>query len=179
MPLKINNSPSIIEPLLIALIAIAALFGSSYLALAVTVQNPLASPIPWTVAVAAGLFTFFVIKQAKGRTGSLQIDSTQKSFTLDNVSMHPYADLTYYKSGLIQTPIMKMFQSRMVITIGLDKKRSFTIMDDRSSIIGSVKNSKVELNALEELIAGSSLLEQQKASFEHWIFRARLNQRKE
>ena len=177
MPLRINNSPSVLEPIFIAIIAVTALVSSSYLALAVTMDNPLASPLPWVVAPVAVLLVYIVIKRARNRAGKLSIDVDHKLFTLDGDTFHPYADLTYYKSGLIQTPVMKMFQSRMTITVGTSKKNSYTIMDDRSSLIGSVKNSPNELDALEELINESSITDQQKASFGHWVARARLNLR--
>jgi len=173
--LRINNSPSILEPIFIALVAVTALVTSSYLALAVTMDNPLSSPLPWIVAPAAITLVYMVIKRAKKQAGTLAIDVNHKLFTLDGETFHPYTDLTYYKSGLIQTPIMKMFQSRMTITIGTSKKHSYTIMDDRSSFIGSVKNYPNELDALEELVNGSSITDQQKASFENWVARARLN----
>lgn len=177
MPLRINNSPSILEPIVIALAAMSSIIGAAYMALSVTQLHPYTSPIFWITSVVAILVTLLVILKASQRTGALNVDMDTKKFTLNsNKTLLNFTDLTYYKSTLIKPPLFN-FGSRMVITIGLSPDESFTIMDDRSSVIGTVKNSENQLDAIEELVYGSSITEQQKASFENWIFRARLNQR--
>ena len=176
MLLRINNSPSIIEPIVISFAAITAIIAATYMALEVTMANPLNSPLFWVAVAASIIVTYGVIRKASKRTGALAIDLQNKLFMINkDEQKFAFDDLVYYKSSLIKPPIFS-FGSRMVITLGLSKTQSFTIMDDRSSIIGSIKNSANQLDAIESLVNSSSITDQQKASFENWIIRARLNQ---
>jgi hypothetical protein len=175
MTLRINNSPSVIEPIVIALIAVGSITTATYMALKVTVDRPADSPIFWAITIMSILVTVLVIRRTSKTNGTLSIDVENKLFTLNaNQKMLNFSDLVYYKSTLVKPPLFN-FDSRMVIKIGLSSKESFTIMDDRSSVIGRVKNSQEQLDAIESLVYGSCITEQQKASFENWIFRARLN----
>ena len=173
MLLKIHNKPSTLEPIVLSLLSAGTLIGALWFFLDISKIPPLSSPLFWGASLLIVGVIIAVIKKRLRRDGILEINTTDETFRINGNDSAPYADLRFYSSKLIVPPFIK-FQSRMVITIGADETSTFSIMDDRASVNRTVGNSKAELDALEALIEGSSLSEEQKASFSNWLGRARL-----
>jgi hypothetical protein len=171
MKIKINNRLPVYETAGLSLVAVGAFGGAAYQVLQIQgIENPFTSPVFYILLGVALILTIVVLKKRAKDRGALTIDTDAKTFALNNSPQLDYADLATYSSKL-RTSAGRTGMSNMYITLGTEQYGSFSIMDiDRIYLLPKGR-SKEELTALEELVAGSSLTEDERKSFE--IFKDR------
>jgi hypothetical protein len=171
MKIKINNRLPVYETAGLSLVAIGAFGTAAYQILQIQgTENPFASPVFYILLVMALVLTIAVLKKRAKDRGALTIDTDTKTFALNNSPELPYSDLTTYSSK-IRTSAGRTGMSNMYIVLGTEQYGSFSIMDiDRIYLLPKGR-SKEEIKALEDLVEGSSLTEDERKSFE--IFRDR------
>lgn len=172
---KINNRLPIAETLTLSLVFLLAIGGAGYYFVQISrlSVNPLLSPIFWVVCVIAVAALVLVLRKRARDRGQLSINPTLKTFRLNNSPDLPFTQLTQYKANLASGTKRSPFSS-MTITLGTEEHGSFSIIDADRFYFKPKGRTNHELEALNSLIAGSGLSDDQKNSYENWEARAKM-----
>jgi hypothetical protein len=138
----------------------------------IAIRSPL--PVLLKVIILVILLTgwFFILYKSLKKTnrdkGTLIIDKIGKQFSLNNEPFQPYNKLDFYDFSLVGGGkyIRTGPYSSMYITLGTNGK-IFKMNDDDAS----KRLDDIQKETLAELVAGSSLSEEQKKTFEGWLIR--------
>jgi len=171
MNIRINNRFPFYETVGLSLVVFACFGGAVFYGMGIGGVNHLTSAI---VAISTGVIIVLLalFKRSRSR-GRLVINTANKTFSLNGASPQEYSKLTRYES-VLRTSAGRTGLSNMYIRIGDGRSGGFDIVDIDRLYFKPKGRTKEELIALEELIAGSSLDESKKASFEIWLSRAQL-----
>jgi hypothetical protein len=171
MTVKINNRLPVYETALLSAIVIFTFGGALYYILQIQGVDTVVSTIV-SVIISLIIIAFTLWRRGQKR-GKLVIDTEKKQFSLNNSEFQPYSNIKRYKSTLRSTT-MRVGMSTMYVRISDGKNGGFDIHDvDRFYFLPKGRTLE-EISSLEELVNGSSLTDEEKASFNNWVERARL-----
>jgi hypothetical protein len=174
MSITIKNRLPIMETFLLSLVFIGCLGTSLWMAITISgiSSTPLNTPIFGIGCILVLLCLVFTIRKRDEERGTLVIDSSNETFSVNGSEMMPFNELTEYKSKLANPMRSKL--STMAISIGTKENGYFSIIDaDRFYFLPKGRSTE-ELIALDLLVNGSSLNETQKDSYSNWSMRAAL-----
>lgn len=175
MKIAIDNGKESKENLVLTTVFV----GTGILAfILILAKLPLPLPLKaLAIIVLSGLWLLPLLAVKKGnakRSGSLVIDIVSKTFSMNGKSFLPYASLDFYDFSTVGSWGTMNPYSSMYVSIG-GEGEIFRFNDDDAS-----KRMKLEeISALSELIAGSSISEEEKQSFEGWVARCKMKRKKD
>ena len=175
MIVDVKNRLPVIETALLSIVFLGATEFALINTLTISQQNInlLLSVWFWAGTVSILLILAGVLKYRKKQRGSLKIDVETKTFSLNSSKFMSYKELTFFKSSLVQGLKTGPY-SNMSIVLGTKEHGQFHIIDADRFYFKPAGRTAEELEALRELVNGSSFTETEKESFSNWFGRASL-----